>query len=61
MRNCFARRLDLIEVCERNVLSGFRAHSSITKTEASALLDQTTKSANKFRLTRHYVDKVFPL
>ena len=37
MRNCFARTSNVIE--ERNVLSGFRAHSSIPKSEASVLLD----------------------
>ena len=36
-----------IEACERNVLSGFRVHSSITKSEASALIDFTTRSAKK--------------
>ena len=36
-----------IEVCERNVLSGFRVHSSIPKSEASVLIDLTTKSAKK--------------
>ena len=37
----------VINVCERNVPSGFRAHSSIPKSEASVLLD-TTKSAKKW-------------
>ena len=36
-----------IEVCERNVLSGFRVHSSIPKSEASVLIDLTIKSAKK--------------
>ena len=36
-----------IEVCERNVLSGFRVHSSISKSEASVLIDLTIKSAKK--------------
>ena len=36
-----------IEVCERNVLSGFRVHSSIPKLEASVLVDLTIKSAKK--------------
>ena len=34
-----------IEVCERNMLFVFRAHSSITKSEASILFVPTTKSA----------------
>ena len=34
-----------IEVCERNVLNGFRVHSSIPKSETSVLIDLTTKSA----------------
>ena len=45
MCNCFARTFNAIEVCERNVLSGFRAHSGIPKSEASVLLDMTTRSA----------------
>jgi hypothetical protein len=36
-----------IEICERNVLSGFRVHSSIPKSEASVLIDLTIKSAKK--------------
>ena len=36
-----------VEVCERNVLSGFRVHSSVTKSEVSALIDLTTRSAKK--------------
>ena len=36
-----------IEVCERKVPSGFRAHSSISKSKASVLPDMTTKSAKK--------------
>ena len=34
-------------MCERNVLSGFRAHSSIRNSEASVLFDLTTTSAEK--------------
>ena len=36
-----------IEVCERNVLSGFRVHSSIPKSEGSVLIDLTIKAAKK--------------
>ena len=34
-------------MCEKNVLSGFRVHSSITKSEASVLINLTIKSAKK--------------
>ena len=34
-----------IEVCDRNVLCGFRAHSGIPESEASVLFVLTTKSA----------------
>ena len=36
-----------VEACERNVLSGFRAHSNISKSEASVLIDLETKSVKK--------------
>ena len=34
-----------VKVCERNVLSGLGAHSGISKSEASALIDLATRSA----------------
>ena len=36
-----------IQVCERNVLSGFRVESSIPESVASVLIDLMTKSAKK--------------
>ena len=37
MRNCLRAHFVGIQMCERNVLSGFRAHSSITYSEAFIL------------------------
>ena len=42
----------VIEVCERTVLSGFRVHSNIIKSEASVLLGLTAKPAEKLMLDR---------
>ena len=36
-----------VEVCESKVLSGFRAHSDISKSEASVLIDLETRSVKK--------------
>ena len=41
------RTFNVFEVCERNVLSGFRAKSDIPNSDASVLPDPTTKSAKK--------------
>ena len=38
LRNCFACTFNVIEVCERNSLSGFRAHSNISESTASVLI-----------------------
>ena len=36
-----------VEVCQSKVLSGFLAHSNISKSEASALIDFATRFAEK--------------
>ena len=45
MPNFFFARFRLIEVCERNVLCGFRAHSSIPKSEVDPLATRGLCSA----------------
>ena len=47
-----AERATVCAQCERNVLSGFRAHSSIPKSVASVLFDLTTKSAKILMVER---------
>ena len=47
VRNCLRGRPMEIEAFERNVLSGFRACSNISKSEVAALIDFATKSVKK--------------
>ena len=47
VRNCLRGRPMEIEAFERNVLSGFRARSNISKSEVAALIDFATKSVKK--------------
>ena len=44
MRNCLGAHFDGIKMCERNVLSGFRAHTSITYSEAFILQENPWRS-----------------
>ena len=46
MHNRFTRTLE-VEICESKVLSGFRAHSDISTSEASVLIDLKTRSVKK--------------
>ena len=45
---CLARTFNVIEVCQRNILSGFRAHSNIPESKASVLISLATKSATSW-------------